>query len=170
MVTNVERHFQLADLYVQHLRANVAVALDPFIASRHVGFVAVSAVTVYELALKDIFIEFGQKKHKVLGAFTEARFRRINGRIAYRSICDDYTILFGSKYATRFKKRIAKVDRTSLRDRGVSVISAYGNIIVWRNEFAHEGQIPANVTLDEVMRGYEDGKEVIRCLASCMTR
>jgi hypothetical protein len=38
MTVNVDIHFSLADLYISHLRANPAVAADPFIASRHVGF------------------------------------------------------------------------------------------------------------------------------------
>jgi hypothetical protein len=170
MTVNVDAHFTLADLYVGHLRANAAVAADPFIASRHVGFVAVSAVTVYELAVKDVFISFGWKKHRVLGCFVESRFDRINGRVSYSSICNEYIKLFGDKYLKRFKRRMNRIDNAAIKAKRGSIINAYNNVIAWRNEFAHGGHVPAYVTLAEVMQGYEEGKDVIRCLADCMTR
>jgi hypothetical protein len=169
MTVDVDSHFGLADLYIRHLRANPAVAQDPFIASRHVGFVA-SAVTVYELAMKDVFITFGRKKHKVLGFFAEARFERINGRVAYKSLCEEYLTLFGDRYLVRFKRRMTQVDKAAIRARRGSVINSYNNVISWRNEFAHGGHVSAYVTLEEVIQGYEDGKDVIRCLAVCMNR
>ena len=63
-------HFQLADDVISHLNTVIGGISDPFIASRYVGFVAVASVTVYELAIKEIFIDFGERKHKVLGEFT----------------------------------------------------------------------------------------------------
>lgn len=165
-----EKYFVDADLYVKHLSENPSVTADAFIASRHVGFVAVSAVTVYEIALKQIFMEFGSRKHVVLGNFTKARFDRINGRIAYKVIWDEYLRMFGDKYVNRFKSRMKKADAESLVHRGKSIISCYGNIVIWRNSFAHEGRIPNNVTLSEVIDSYQEGKNVLRCLAGCMVR
>jgi len=170
MTVNVDVHFGLADVYIGYLRTNLAVTADPFIASRDVGFVAVSAVTVYELAVKDVFISFGWKKHKVPGCFAEARFERINGRVAYRNLCEEYLKRFGDKYLLRFKRRIAQLDKAAIKAKRGSVINSYNNVISWRNEFAHGGHVPAYVTLEEVIRGYEEGKDVIRCLANCMTR
>jgi hypothetical protein len=46
-------HFTLADDYITHLDAVIGGITDPFINSRYTGFLSVSAVTVYELALKD---------------------------------------------------------------------------------------------------------------------
>jgi hypothetical protein len=169
-VKMLDRHFVNADLYVKHLMENPALIADAFVASRHVGFVAVSAVTVYELTVKQIFIEFGTKKHIVLGNFTKARFDRINGRIGYKIIWDDYVRLFGEKYVVRFKKAIAASEKIALRDRGVSIVASYNNIITWRHKFAHEGETPANVTLAEVVKSYEEGKNVLRCLAASMVR
>ena len=48
--------------------------------------------------------------------------------------------------------------------------SAYGNLITWRNDFAHEGRVNSTATYAEVVQSYEDGKEVIRCLAETMHR
>ena len=49
-------HFQLADDYLAHLDKTMGSISDPFILSRYTGFLAVSAVTVYELGIKTIFI------------------------------------------------------------------------------------------------------------------
>jgi hypothetical protein len=163
-------HFKLADEMIVHLNTVVGGIVDPFIASRYIGFVAIAAVTVYELAIKEIFIEFGEKKHKVLGVFTRSHFDRINGRIKTQIIRDEYINRFGPNYVKRFKKKLDEAETSNLRTRGISVISSYANIITWRNDFAHGGKIPSTVTYTEVIQSYEAGKEIIRCLAETMRR
>ena len=98
--------FQLADDYVAHLDAALFGIADPFIKSRYIGFLAVSAVTVYELAIKDIFFEFADRKHKVLGNFTREYFDRLNGQIGKDRIESNYLKKFGEKYAKRFKQKL----------------------------------------------------------------
>ena len=164
------RHFQIADDMISHLDTAILGISDPFIQSRYVGFVAVAAVTVYELAIKEIFCEFGAKKHKVLGTFTKSYFDRINGRIQTKVIRDDYIIRFGDKYVRRFNRKTIKTENDILRNRGISVLSCYGNIVQWRNQFTHEGNIPSTPTYTEVKDSYEYGKEIIKCLAETMQR
>ena len=163
-------HFALADDYITHSDQFVGGIADPFILSRYAGFLSVCAVTVYELAIKTVFIEFAEKKHKVLGHFTEKHFSRINGRIKTQVIKDDYVARFGDKYVNRFEIKLAEKERLILRTQGVSVRSSYANIITWRNGFAHEGIVPANATYSEVKRSYEAGKAVIETLAETMVR
>jgi RiboL-PSP-HEPN len=163
-------HFKLADDLIVHLTPAVAGIADPFIASRYSGFVAVAAVTVYELAVKEILCTFGDSKHAVLGNFTRAHFDRINGRIKYRVLHEEYVFSFGDKYVRRFKKNIAKREREILIAQRKSILTSYDNIITWRNLFAHEGRIPTNATYAEAVDAYEMGKEVIECLASSMKR
>lgn len=139
-------HFRLADEYIQHLDTVMNSIPDPFMKSRYVGFLAVSAVTVYELAIKEIFIEFSERKHKVLGNFARTFFDRINGRIRRDAIKKDYLKRFGEKYKARFQRKIEEKERAILRSHGVSVMSSYENIITWRNDFAHEGEIPTTAT------------------------
>jgi hypothetical protein len=78
-------HFKLADDLISHLTPVVRGITDPFLASRYAGFVAVTAVTVYELAVKEILCTFGESKHSVLGNFTRSYFDRINGRNTYKT-------------------------------------------------------------------------------------
>jgi len=163
-------HFVIADDMINHLNSVVGGTTDPFMSSRYVGFVSVSAVTVYELALKEIFIEFAQKKHNVFGTYTKSHFDRINGRIKTSQIKDDYVKKFGIRYLRRYQRKIQETENIFLRSHGKSVLSSYNNLITWRNDFAHEGHIPNTVTFSEVVSSYQLGKEVIRCVAETMTR
>lgn len=163
-------HFKLADDYITHLDLVIGAIADPFIKSRYSGFLAVSAVTVYELAMKTIFQEFAVGKHRVLANFSNLYFARINGRIKIEVIRDDYVRRFGDKYVKRFARKLETREREILRQRGASVKSSYTNIITWRNGFAHEGTIPTTATYDEVKKAYILGKNVMDCLAETMRR
>jgi hypothetical protein len=163
-------HFQLADDYLAHLDTVIVQITDPFIKSRYTGFLAVSAVTVYELAIKTIFIEFANRKHHVLGNFTAAYFDRINGRIKTDIIRDDYIKKFGERYVKRFRKKLEEREQQILKSEKRSVKSSYANIITWRNGFAHEGQIQTVATYEEVKLAYVTGKHLIHCLADTMSR
>lgn len=163
-------HFKHADDVVSHLNSIVPGITDPLLQVKYVGFVAVASVTVYELAIKEIFIEFANRKHKVLGTFIESYFERINGRIKVKVIQDDYIKKFGDKYNEKFKKKLEKASKSYLTTHRRDICSSYSNLITWRNDFAHEGKINSTTTYQEVVQAYEDGKEVIHCLASSMTK
>lgn len=164
------RHFQLADDYLVHVDAALIGIADPFVRSRYVGFTAISAVTVYELAIKEIFMGFGAKKHKVLGTFVQRHFDRINGQIGRDRIVGTYLPLFGDKYVDRFKRHLESTELRCLRTDSVSVKESYANLLTWRNAFAHEGVIPSSATYEEVKRSYLFGKKLIECLAATMVR
>lgn len=163
-------HFKLADDMIHHLDSVVVGITDPFITSRYVGFVAVAAVTVYELAIREIFCEFAQKEHDVFGNFVYKYFERINGRISLKELKGQYLPRFGDKYLDRFKEKIIDTDEKSIKARLGSITSSYSDIITWRNKFAHEGKIPSTPTYAEVTKAYYTGKAVIDCLAETMRR
>src|SRR5271157_2218757 len=112
-------HYKLADDVITHLNSLMGGISDPFITSRYVGFVAIAAVTVYELAIKEIFIDFAEKKHKVLGEFTRRYFERINGRINTRILREEYVCFFGDRYVQRFQKKLDIIEKTSLRNNRI---------------------------------------------------
>jgi hypothetical protein len=163
-------HFQHADDIVAHLNTIMPTVTNPLLSAKYVGFVAVASVTVYEVAIKDIFITFAKDKHKVLGAFTESFFNRINGKISIDVIKNDYIKRFGKKYLDKFEKKLSAETITYLRANGRDIKSSYSNLITWRNDFAHAGKMNTTSTYAEVVQAYEDGKEVIRCLAETMVR
>jgi hypothetical protein len=163
-------HFRHADDVIVHLNGIVPSLGDPLLKVKYTGFVTIAAVTVYELAIKEIFCEFGRRKHKVLGKFTERYFERINGRVTLESIRTDYCARFGEVYAERFKKRLEDAAKAHLLAHRRDLKSAYSNLIVWRNAFAHEGNVPATATYAEAVQSYEDGKAVIHTLAQSMAR
>jgi hypothetical protein len=163
-------HFRHADDVIAHLNTVVPGLPDPLLKTKYAGFVTVAAVTVYELAIKDIFCEFGRKKHKILGAFSESYFKKINGRVTLDHIRKDYCLRYGDVYVTKFKTQLESSNKTHLAAHRRDLRSSYSNLIVWRNAFAHEGAVPATVTYSEVVQAYQDGKEVIHSLAATMIR
>lgn len=162
--------FALVEDYIAHLDPMMAGIADPFIKSRYLGFIATSAVTAYELAIKDIFYAFADKKHVVLGAFARAKFEQMNGRIKLKALKAEHIAMFGQKYVTRFDAKIEAREISSLKSGTGSIKSSYGNVISWRNTFVHEGRAPATATYDELKRAYLSGKEVIHCLSETMVR
>ncbi len=62
-----QNHFTHADDVIAAINAAMPGINDPLAKAKFVGFISVAAVTVYEQAIKSIFIEFGEKKHKVMG-------------------------------------------------------------------------------------------------------
>lgn len=163
-------HFKLADDFIAHLDTSIGGIADPFIRSRYVGFVAVSAATVYELAVKEIFTSFGSKKHKVLGNFVQKYFDGLNGQIGRDRIEKKYLPFFGETYAERFHTKLEKLELTSLKTDKISIKSSYSNLLTWRHAFAHEGIISTSATYDEVKRSYQHGCKLIHCLAETMNR
>lgn len=163
-------HFRHADDVITHLKSVVPTIADPLLVAKYSGFVTVAAVTVYELAIKDIFCEFGRQKHKVLGHFTEAHFDRINGRVGLDNIRKDYCAKFGDAYLEKFKRKLDAESAKYLKLHRRDVKSSYGNLITWRHNFAHNGAFPTTATFAETIQAYEDGKQVIHALAAAMTR
>ena len=170
MAMSYQKRFDLADQYVAHLDKVFDEIDDPFIESRYIGFVAVSAVTVYELAIKDIFISFSTRKHRVFGEFTSKYFERLNGRVSNRQILHEHLPRFGEKYVRRFRRKRDNKEREIFRSQRISLMSSYGNIITWRNKFAHEGILPNTPTFAEIRDSYYCGKHIIHCLAETMVR
>ena len=162
--------FSLVEDYLVHLDPVMAGIADPFIQSRYLGFILISAVTVYELAIKDIFYAFADKKHSVLGQFARAKFDHLNGRIKIDALKKDHIGMFGEKYVKKFDKRLSKFEDISLLAGNGSIKSSYGNVITWRHKFVHEGIAPETTNYDEIKRAYKSGKEVIHCLNEAMVR
>lgn len=162
--------FILADDYITHLDQMMAGIADPFIQSRYLGFVAISAVTVYELAIKDIFYNFADRKHVVLGNMTRAKFEQINGRIKVGSLISEHIKPFGDKYEKRFRKKLEEREKESLLSGNGSIKAAYGNIISWRHVFVHSGEAPTTTTYAEVKKAYKIGTGVLHTLDETMRR
>lgn len=163
-------HFRHADDVISHLNTVMPTISDPLLKAKYVGFVSVAAVTVFEQAIKEIFIDFAKRKHKLLGNFTESYFSRINGKIKIKVIHDEYISRFGEKYQKRFKKNLKEASDSYLQKNFRDMQNSYVNMITWRNDFAHEGKMNSTTTYAEVVQAYQDGKEVIHCLARTMTR
>lgn len=162
-------YYKLADDFVADIDGFARGHRDPLAKQRLAGFLCVSAVTCYELAIKEIFFEFSRKKNSVFGVFVENQYSRMNGRIKISEI-KDRAANFGDKYKSRFSKLLDEQDRRSISSGGGSVVSAYSNLIVWRHTFTHEATLHSLRTYEETVDSYQRGKLVIECLAQAMRR
>jgi len=165
-----QNYFQMADDLIIHLNTIIGAVPDAFIVSRYTGLVAVAATTVYELAIKEIFISFSEKKHKVFGSFTGKYFERLNGRIKTRELKENHIPRFGDRYIRRYQKLIEAAEKDYLTKQKISISSSYNNVIEWRHQFVHEGKLPSTATYQEIIRAYEAGKEVVHCVYKAMQR
>lgn len=163
------KNFHLADDLIEHLSASVAPE-DRFGRARFAGYVAVSAVTVLELSVKQIFCDFASRRHVTLGFFVASFFERINGRVRISNLRKDYLMPFGGAYLRRFDRHLAFASRRILRLKRNDVRASYENLITWRNEFAHGGKVSSNATFDDVVSSYEVSKTVLACLDACLAR
>ena len=159
-----EHRFDIADEFLRHTDLIIRDVQDPFIQQRYVGFIAVSAVTVYELAIKDILFRFSDRQHAVLGALSRGFFERMNGRISLQDLRKNHVPKFGQTYANRFDHRLDQRENDLLIGERRSMKSAYTNVIQWRHSFAHAGEVPTTTNYEEVKASYVLGKQVIYCL------
>lgn len=166
----IQSHFTFADDYIAHTNSIVTSISDPFIKQRYIGFVTISAVTAYELAIKDIFINFARQKNKTFGTVVEKIYEKINGRISIRDLKEEHIKRFGDKYLNKFNKNLETRERSILRSSSRSIKSSYGNIVTWRHVFVHQGQIASNASYTEAVNSYEAGKEIIFVLYKSMRR
>jgi hypothetical protein len=160
--------FISTDNLVPHLLAMANSTTDSLVQSSFAGFFSVSAVTVFELAIKDIFISFAEKKHKVFKVFIETHFLKINGMIGIPELKGKHIKPFGEKYLNKFKRHLEIQENTLFSASRISLTAVYDNLLTCRHKFVHTGT--PTLTLSETISYYANGKEVIHCLNHAMQR
>lgn len=159
-----EAHFEHADDVMAHLAVIVPEIPDAVLQAKYSGFAAVAAVTVYEIALKDILFEFAESQHPLLGVFTHSQWDRINGRIRLCHIKDDYLASFGGDYVVCFRDALDAATTKYLVEHGSDIVTSYSNLILWRHDFVHQARVSASATFEDVRKSYEAGKRVLACV------
>lgn len=163
-----QNRFVATDGLIAHLNPIVITITDAAIKANYAGFLSVSAVTVYELAIKDIFSEFASNKHKVFGNFVGEHFYRINGRITIKDLKDTHIKHFGEKYYKKFEANLKKRENIVFSTTRKDIRGSYGNLIHCRHNYVHNGS--PTLTFEEVLENYDIGKEVIHSLNDAMKR
>jgi len=162
--------FNQPDLILSHLDGLVGSVTDDFIKSRYTGFVAVTAVTAYEVNIRTKLIDFCTTKHKVFGAFSEAIFEKTNARVKLDQLRDDFLVKFGEKYLKRFKKKLDALELASLKAGTGSVKNSYQNLVQWRHDFVHDGKLPDYANYADARQAYDTGKVVISAFFESLNR
>lgn len=130
------------------------------------GPLATAYFAAYECCIKAIFVQFAMKRHKILAASTGFHFDRLNGKIHWNTIADQYAKQFGETYKNKFLDELNKIETKILASKKVSVKKGYENILTWRNAFAHEGK--KLCSLDEVVNTEPVSREIITLIDSVM--
>ena len=71
-----ESRFESADGFLNHTDVIMEGIDDPLIQQKYLGFIAISAVTVYELAIKDIIFRFSDSEAQSFGFVIPVFFRK----------------------------------------------------------------------------------------------
>jgi hypothetical protein len=156
--------FGHADDVMANLTEVVPAIVDPLLQAKYAGFAAVAAVTVYEMALKQIVFDFAEAQNPILGTFSHTRWDRINGRIKLCHIRDDYLRSFGQVYVDKFNDALAIRGAAYLKLNGHDIEACYTNLILWRHDFVHKATVATTATFAEVVMSYDAGKEVLACV------
>jgi hypothetical protein len=163
-------HFRSTDDLIAHLDTVIPGLTSPVIRAQYTGFLCVAVVTVFELCIKELFVEFAEKKHRSFGTYCGNVFEKMNGRVALKDLKEVHIKKFGDQYVKKFTVKLEDMERRGLREERMSIKSSYGNVIVWRNSFAHEGILPPNASYEETSVGYKAGQKIVACLAQSMVR
>ena len=162
--------FSQSDLALAHLDTYVSGISDPFIVSRYTGYVAVTAVTAFEINIREKIFEFCRKKHNVFGNFADAYFAKTNAKVKTRQLQDDYLNKFGLRYVNRYKRKMEDLEQVHLRDYRKSLKGSYNNLVQWRHDFVHDGKLPDYATYADACDAYVHGKKVIEAFFETLVR
>ena len=144
--------FDESDSYMKHVAKAIQDLNDDAISTRYVGFVAITAVTTYEIAIKKILIEFAHKTNSTLGNFASKHFEKLNARID-RDEIGQYLSYFGDSYKEDFKNAIDSAEAQKANEG--SIKASFSNLLTWRHEFVHAGTLPNQATFKEAITAYE---------------
>lgn len=158
--------FVKADTVINHIRTLSLPQGDYILQESYAGFICVISVATYEMAIKDILVDFCTKNNPLFGNFFASRFSRINGNIEINKIKSSFLEHFGSSYVTDFDDILNFEKNKLLQVIHRDIKISYKNIITWRHHFAHSAtfKTPMTATLADVCDDYEAGKNVIHCL------
>jgi hypothetical protein len=128
--------------------------------SKFTGALSVSAVTSFELAIKEILIEYASNKHPDFGNFVQQYLCRLNGRIKLRDLKEEIK-KYKPALAEDFEKELINIEKSH-----IGIRSAYQNLIENRHTYVHGNHI--NLTYEECKTDYISSKLIIEALAKVM--
>lgn len=122
------------------------------------GLLVVAIAATYESCVKETLFAHANSHHAAFGGFTRRNYERLNSRIRLDDL-SGYCTLFDPAIKVRFKDRL-RTRKTKLLERvGKNIEVSYGQILAWRNDFAHAGI--RNTTIEEAAQTHRIGKRVL---------
>lgn len=156
--------FKPADDLFSTFSGTIGIYTDDF-KSKITGFLAVSAVTCYELAIKEILIDFASSKHNEFGNFVANHLSRINGKIQIDNL-KELIKNFESHYSSDFENQLKSCEQSLPTHEKIAMRSNYKDLILCRHRFIHANNV--TLSFQECRDYYFLGKNVIRALSDTM--
>lgn len=133
--------------------------------SKIVGFLAVNAVTAFELAVKEILIDYANSRHSDFGYFITEYLHRLNGKIAIPDLKNEIK-KYGTQYPIAFETELQAKEREVRKNNNDEMRPCYQNLLTCRHSFVHSSRI--TLTISECIYNYKIGKNVIEALYNTM--
>lgn len=127
---------------------------DLWLKSRLAGLVTVEAVSSFELAIKQLLIEFCKSRDNVFGSFAERRFQKLNGRIKISDIKGEYLTPLGGSYAAKFEMKLTEASASARAANRDDPALRYQALLQNRHSFVHTGSL--TITFDESVEYFRD--------------
>lgn len=134
--------------------------------SKITGFLTVSAVTCYELAVKDILIDFATSRHVEFGNFMMNHLKRINGNIKIKDL-KDLINNFGDHYKSDYEDQLKSCEQLLPPPQRFSMRDNYNSLILCRHSFVHANNV--TLSFQECRDYYAIGKNIIKALSQTLT-
>lgn len=122
------------------------------------GLLIVNMCSTYETCVKEIIINFAERKHAAFGAFATKNYAKLNSRINVPDLYK-YAKLFDGELAEKFKENLRRKRARINQRTGKDICQSYEQILSWRHDFAHAGI--HNTTIEEALKFHNLGKRVL---------
>lgn len=156
--------FKPADDLFATFTGTIGIYTDDF-KSKITGFLAVSAVTCYELAIKEILIDFAASRHSEFGNFMTNHLKRINGNIQIDNL-KELIKNFESHYSSDYENQLKSCEASLPTNQKYAMRTNYKTLILCRHSFIHANNV--TLSFQECKDYYFLGKNVIKALSDTL--
>ena len=122
------------------------------------GLLVVSMASSYESCVKETLYCYGDHHSPAFGMYTRNLYAKLNSRIDVKDLFK-YAKLCGPSVSRTFRSEFRKEKDRILRFTGHDIETVYGQVLDWRNDYAHAGL--NNTTVEEAFAHHRFAKHVV---------
>lgn len=123
------------------------------------GLLIVSTVAIYENCIREIIIEYAEKKHPDFARYVEREYERLDSRIKLQDLFKYASKLGDSQLVSKFKSELMKASGRVSNDNTINIdnlekseiVKLYHQVLKARHAFAHARRKNIN-TIEEAYK------------------